>query len=86
MKLKALKAKIDRMVEKYPEALEMDVMQTSCFDDPYRFETSDIWVGETYRTPQGDNFNNDASAIERIEEDGDDGKHQENRCVVIEAY
>lgn len=84
MKFKDFLAEANKLAEEYPEALEMDVFQTSCFDDPYRFETSGAFIGQLvavkgYDGDDGDDgtpgpvdiahFSNLFSAEERLREE-----------------
>ena len=81
---------IQDLLAKNPEAGEMELMQTSCFDEPYRWDVSGIYIGEAYVVdPDGDNraiFNNEDSAEERKEEYELEGAIEFKEVVVIEAY
>ena len=87
MKLFELQKQIEQLIAKNPEAANMEVMQTSCFDDPYRFAVSGVFVGEAFKAVDESWFSNVESAEERNEQEGEDASsYDEVEVVVIEAY
>jgi len=83
MKLKELRDEIDALIASRPEAADMELMQTSCFDDPYRFETSGIYIGEAYQLDDED----DARIFNSLSAAEDEGEVEDlGDVVVIEAY
>ena len=69
---------IQELLAKHPEAGEMTLMQTSCLDDPYRFDTCGIYIGEVYSVVDKEDhedvqadFNDEGEADNRCEDEGD---------------
>jgi hypothetical protein len=83
MKLKQYLKQIEELLKEHPEAADLEVFQTSCFDDPLRFETSGIYIGECYSAGD-DHFSNQEAAMVRAEENELDGVLV-GTVVVIEA-
>jgi hypothetical protein len=78
MKFADFLAKANELAKTNPEVLEMEVFQTSCFDTPYRFGTSGIYLGEVATNENGDSY---------VSEDGAGDEELECvPCVVIEAF
>ena len=78
MTLNELQQQIQELLAECPEAGEMKVMQTSCLDDPYRFDTECISIGECYSVVDKDDhedvqsdFNDEGEADNRCEDEGD---------------
>ena len=80
MKLKDLQKEIEALIASRPEAADMELLQTSCFDDPYRFETSGIYIGEAFKVEDVGIYNSVTTAEDEgeVEDMGD--------VVVLEAY
>ena len=54
MNLLELHEALHKFMKEHPEAWDMEVFQTSCFDDPYRFLTSGLYVGEVHTVVEED--------------------------------
>jgi len=92
MKFKDYVKLVNEVLANRPESAEMDVFQTSCLDDPYRFPTNEVYVGELWCVEVDEEtvawFNNDKDAkIRLVEEKGDIEQDLKLRqCIVIGAY
>jgi len=88
MKLKDLKKSIEQLVESNPEAAELEVFQTSCFDEPERYESSNVFVDEVFIvTDNGEVMSHHIDHPTAEQRAGDEGgKVTSKQCVVIEAY
>lgn len=88
----------NQLAEEHPEALDLEVFQTSCFDDPYRFASDSIYIDEVFAASDGQDvcahFNSHEAAVERMQYDGileeeeiqDVVVNDRIDCVVISAY
>ena len=86
MKLKDFQQKIADLIANHPETAELDVFQTSCFDDPLRFETSGIYVGEAYEY-DNEFFKSQEHAFDRALTCNDKSAEiVEHKVVIVEAY
>lgn len=98
MRFKDFVAQANELLAKNPELGELFMYQTSCFDDPYRFEVSGICAEKVHivDVDRGDgemdadgSFSNKESAEERAEEiEAEYGNSRTvvQDCVVVEGF
>jgi len=65
---------IYKLISDNPEAANMQLAQSSCFDRPLRFETNELYIGEAWDVVDEDDevhvtFDNDCDAQTRADEE-----------------
>ena len=85
MKVKDLLKEINKLIEEDPSVLEADLMQQSCFDDPYAWHTLRMYTTENYYEASDQTFLDEESAADRAEEDDTEVNLHKANILVLEA-